>query len=108
MPRGDGTGPMGMGPMTGRGAGICAGYATPGYANQAGYGCGLGGGRGCGRMFYATEIPGWNRFDHFNSNTIYAPTVNEKELLSRQAKILENQLAQVKKRLSNMDECEEG
>ena len=30
MPGGDGTGPMGMGPMTGRGAGYCAGFAAPG------------------------------------------------------------------------------
>ena len=29
MPRGDGTGPMGMGPMTGRGAGFCAGLGAP-------------------------------------------------------------------------------
>jgi len=27
MPRGDGTGPMGMGRMTGRGAGFCADFA---------------------------------------------------------------------------------
>ncbi len=33
MPWGDETGPMGQGPMTGRGAGYCAGYNTPGYAN---------------------------------------------------------------------------
>jgi len=33
MPAGDGTGPMGMGPMTGRAAGYCAGYPAPGYAN---------------------------------------------------------------------------
>ncbi len=33
MPRGDGTGPAGMGPMTGRAAGYCAGYQTPGYMN---------------------------------------------------------------------------
>jgi len=33
MPWGDGTGPMGRGPMTGRGAGFCAGYNVPGYAN---------------------------------------------------------------------------
>ncbi len=33
MPWGDGTGPMGMGPMTGRGAGFCAGYGVPGYMN---------------------------------------------------------------------------
>lgn len=33
MPFGDGTGPGGYGPMTGRAAGFCAGYAVPGYAN---------------------------------------------------------------------------
>ena len=34
MPRGDRTGPSGLGPMTGRGAGDCAGYSIPGYANR--------------------------------------------------------------------------
>ncbi len=33
MPLGDGTGPAGMGPMTGRAAGFCAGYPVPGYMN---------------------------------------------------------------------------
>jgi hypothetical protein len=33
MPGGDGTGPAGMGPMTGRAAGYCAGYSVPGFAN---------------------------------------------------------------------------
>lgn len=36
MPRGDGTGPVGSGPMTGRAAGFCAGYPVPGYMNPAG------------------------------------------------------------------------
>ncbi len=45
MPRGDRTGPAGMGPMTGRGAGFCAGYGTAGYMNNAGT---YGGGRGFG------------------------------------------------------------
>ena len=36
MPRGDGTGPMGMGPMTGRAAGYCAGYPVPGFMNPYG------------------------------------------------------------------------
>ena len=67
MPRGDGTGPMGMGSMTGRGAGWCAGFGMPGYANPIpgrGFGMGFGrgrgffGGRGGGRgwrnMYYAT------------------------------------------------------
>jgi len=33
MPAGDGTGPMGWGPMSGRAAGYCAGFAVPGYVN---------------------------------------------------------------------------
>jgi len=36
MPRGDRTGPLGMGPMTGRAAGYCAGYPVPGFANPLG------------------------------------------------------------------------
>ena len=49
MPGGDGTGPAGMGPMTGRAAGYCAGYPTPGYANPIpGRGLGFGRGRGFG------------------------------------------------------------
>ena len=54
MPAGDGRGPIGSGPMTGRGAGYCAGYSVPGYANSVrgggcfGYGRGRGGGRGRG------------------------------------------------------------
>ena len=73
MPGGDRTGPQGVGPMTGRAAGYCAGYSVPGYANPggAGYGrgWGRGGGRGWGRgggrgwrhWFYATGLPGWQR-----------------------------------------------
>ena len=33
MPAGDGTGPLGFGPMTGRAAGYCAGYPVPGFMN---------------------------------------------------------------------------
>jgi len=58
MPGGDGTGPGGMGPMTGRAAGFCAGYSIPGYANPVGgrgMGMGWGRGRGLGRGF------GWGR-----------------------------------------------
>ena len=71
MPFGDGTGPLGLGPMTGRGAGFCAGFARPGFANpipgrwfgvgfgaplgfRFGRGLGLGRGRGWGR--------GWRRW----------------------------------------------
>ena len=33
MPRGDRTGPNGQAPLTGRNAGYCAGYSTPGFLN---------------------------------------------------------------------------
>jgi hypothetical protein len=33
MPAGDGTGPLGWGPMTGRAAGYCAGFPVPGFMN---------------------------------------------------------------------------
>ena len=41
MPFGDGTGPAGMGPMTGRTAGFCAGYPVPGYMNPVAGGLGF-------------------------------------------------------------------
>ena len=76
MPGGDRTGPVGMGPMTGRAAGFCAGYGAPGYANaipgrglwgRGGRGGGRGwggGGRGWRHMYYATGQPGWMRFGY--------------------------------------------
>jgi hypothetical protein len=41
MPFGDGTGPAGLGPMTGRAAGFCAGYPLPGYVNPVTGGAGF-------------------------------------------------------------------
>ena len=40
MPRGDRTGPLGRGPMTGRGLGYCAGYDAPGFMFGRGFGRG--------------------------------------------------------------------
>lgn len=45
MPRGDRTGPLGLGPMTGRGAGFCKGFRAPGalnYLSQRGFNRGRG------------------------------------------------------------------
>ena len=52
MPRGDGRGPNGMGPMTGRGLGYCAGYEREfGFGRRGGMGFGPGFGHGRGRGF---------------------------------------------------------
>ena len=71
MPGGDRTGPLGMGPMSGRAAGFCAGYPVPGYMNPVpgrgrwpfgGWGWfGRGRGRGFRNRFYATGLTGWQR-----------------------------------------------
>lgn len=64
MPGGDRTGPWGAGPMTGRGAGYCAGYSVPGYLNTGfGYGRrrGRGFGRGRGRGWYGYPQPGYGQ-----------------------------------------------
>ena len=56
MPFGDGTGPMGLGPMTGRGAGFCAGFGRPGFASpMPGYSHPYG---------YGYLTPGWPRWGY--------------------------------------------
>ena len=65
MPGGDGTGPAGMGPMTGRASGYCAGYPVPGFMNpgpgRGFWGRGRGGGWGRRNWFHATGLTGWQR-----------------------------------------------
>ena len=108
MPGGNGTGPAGMGPMTGRGAGFCAGYAGPGYANPVGgrgygIGCsrGMGRGRGFGRGF------GWySAAGSYETNTSFDPKLTaaqEVENLKQQAVLLQNSLSQVSERIDRLE-----
>lgn len=116
MPRGDRTGPMGMGERTGCAAGYCAGFGVPGYANPVpgpGLGSGRGfwsrgfggGGRGCRNMFYATGQPGWMRFGKYAGSYPYQTGYQkpdpeaEKQALKSQAQILRAKLDAIEKRL---------
>jgi len=102
MPRGDGTGPNGMGSMTGRGAGYCTGCGTPGFNNGVGgLGRGLGRGRGFRRMFYANGAPAVSRNAYAVNN---APVYDEKTVLENQEEALESQLKSVKDRLKSIKE----
>jgi hypothetical protein len=126
MPGGDRTGPMGMGPMTGRAAGFCAGYSVPGYMNPGprgafgggfwGRGGGRGGGRGRRNWFYATGMPGYTRAaagmpawswpgrGFGATGTPYAPSAQqETDALKRQAEFLEQQLEDVRQRLTELE-----
>jgi len=111
MPAGDQTGPRGQGPMTGRGAGYCGGYAGPGYMNPGRpYGGNWGGGRGWRHMHYATGRPGWMRYgylDYMHPTAAYPypepPTPEqETEMLKQQQSMLKQQLDDIDKRLGEL------
>ena len=117
MPRGDRTGPRGMGPLTGRRAGYCAGYDQPGYANPGpgyGYGYGMGGGRGRGwhhrHWFRATGVPGWARFGAPPAwgDPWGAPPTREElreqetEALRQEAEWIEDRLGAIRERLDDL------
>jgi hypothetical protein len=121
MPRGDRSGPMGAGPMTGRGLGYCAGYPAPGYVadgygrGPAGYGQ-HGGGRGWRHRYYATGTPGWARGVQIPA---YAPPVgyvapaapapnDEVAALKAQADYLAAALEETRSRLSALESDENG
>lgn len=115
MPAGDGTGPGGMGPMTGRGAGYCAGYNTPGYANPAfgwgrgfgrgrGFARGRGWGRGFGRGPYPYAVPNAVPYNA----PAYNPPSKEEEVgtLKDQQTYLENALKDVQKQIEDLESQE--
>lgn len=135
MPGGDGTGPIGMGPMTGRAAGYCAGYPAPGYMNSVpgafGYGFGRGGwgrgrggfargaGRGRKNWYYVTGMPGWMRANYgypaFGGQVYpsyapqYAPqfTANEeRDMLKEEADFLKQQLKDIQSRISTLEKAQ--
>jgi hypothetical protein len=109
MPRGDGTGPMGMGPMTGRAAGYCVEYATPGFMNTL-PGRGMGGGRGWGRGFGRGRGMGWGRgwmYPGVGYPVPYAapPAAPQDEpaALKEQAKYLTESLDDINRRLAELE-----
>ena len=100
MPGGNGTGPAGMGPMTGRGAGYCAGYSTPGYTNPIagggfGRGMGRGGGfgRGIGRGFGA---PAYSYSSNLSSQ-------QEASMLKEQLKAMQDEVSMVNNRIKELE-----
>ena len=107
MPGGDRTGPLGEGPMTGKGFGYCGGFDGPGYGYMRpffgrGFGFGRGRGRGMRRgmgfgMRWGAPVYPYP----------YAPPYsgeNEAEILRQQAKHLEDSLEQINNRLTQMEE----
>jgi hypothetical protein len=118
VPRGDRTGPMGAGAMSGRAAGHCAGFGIPGHLNaQPGRGFGIGfgrgrgflgrgfagGGRGWRHWFHATGLPRWTRYGAYPVPYSEADSGLEKQALENEARVLQTQLDSIKKRLSELE-----
>jgi hypothetical protein len=98
MPRGDRTGPMGMGPMSGRAAGRCGGFDIPGCASTGlgrgrGWGFGRGGG---GRCWMPWKAAGPSPFD----------AEAQRQVLMSQADALRAQLGAVESRIEGYEEKE--
>ncbi|SHK09189.1 DUF5320 domain-containing protein [Paramaledivibacter caminithermalis] len=87
MPRNDGTGPLGKGPMTGRGLGQCNDGRSFGLG-RGGRRAGLGCRRGFGRFFY----------------NYYANPKDQKAILEKEKEILELELKNVNDTLKNYSE----
>ena len=113
MQAGDGTGPMGLGEMTGRQAGYCAGFSMPGYMNpMPGWGLGIGRrwgrGRGWGRGH------GWRRGHTpigdpdppplYDARPYHASGAGEQELqaLRAQAEQSESRLDEIRRRIAHL------
>ena len=115
MPRGDGTGPGGFGPMTGRGAGYCAGFDAPGFANNVPAGRGMAKGRGFAFYRKGTGLGRARGFGFgYRSNPSSSPGINknnadfEKDVkisirsLEQEQRMLKEELEGINKKLDEL------
>ncbi|HDS01463.1 MAG TPA: hypothetical protein ENO22_01020 [candidate division Zixibacteria bacterium] len=131
MPGGDRTGPLGLGPRTGRAAGYCSGYPAPGYANNRfgrgyGFGFGFGRGRGFGRGLGMGYGRGWRHrnfaYGAYDIDYPYDPdyrdypeaqarsadiTKDELRYLRREARDLNKTLDDINARIKDLEEKKE-
>jgi hypothetical protein len=122
MPRGNRRGPWGEGPMTGRGAGYCAGYEAPGRMNPTegggrGRGLGWGGGRGCEGGYGMVWPHGWGGRGRasgwgaaepvWNPGPFYGAPAHSREsevlMLREQATHVEGVLKEIRSRIAELE-----
>ena len=119
MPFGDRTGPQGLGPRTGKGAGYCSGFGMPGFMNPVPGGAGIGfgrgrgmgcqsfgGGRGWRHSYWATGLPCWTRAGYGYPPYVADLTAkDEMDMLREQAKFLKEQLDDIQGRISTLEKA---
>jgi len=115
MPGGDRRGPQGLGPMTGRGTGYCAGYPVPGHMNPVGgrgfgYGYGRGRGRGQGRgrgrsfgrgAFAYQEAYGYPYPEYPGGNEM--PAKDEAAMLKEEARVMQDEIKSINARIKELE-----
>lgn len=107
MPGGDGTGPAGMGPMTGRGAGYCTDPTRPFSGSRSGMGFGRGRGFGAGRFgrcrFFGRGFQTGPYYGQGGFSPVEPDPEVERRFLEETSRTLQAQLDQVKNRLKKIE-----
>lgn len=105
MPRRDGTGPMGQGPLTGRGMGCCVGVerTNRGFEYGMGFGRGLGRGLGRGNRMNPRGGRGYQDFFFVPGNDSNENSPQYKDMLVEQKAMLARQLAAIERELETMN-----
>jgi hypothetical protein len=107
MPAGDGTGPRGEGPLTGRAMGSCNGFPSGGYTSAPGRGGGgsffgrRGGGRGFRNRFYETGLPRWQRYQQ-SVVPVNGTRPLQTESLKRQVQVVADTIEQIAFRVNQL------
>ncbi len=123
MPGGDRRGPLGYGPMTGRGMGFCAGYDRGGFA---GYGQGRGFGmRGGGPGFHRGNFGRYGRGRGYRNRFFNAAPAmpygdwgyrevfeltpeREMDMLKNEAKAIQEELDFIQARIKDLENISQG
>lgn len=106
MPRGDRTGPLGGGQLSGRQLGLCADYDVPGYVQGNFFGCGSGRGRsraigGRGMAFRSGAGRG-GRLPVSDLDTVPTTSASEAAQLKSQMDGLEQALTALRRQLDTL------
>lgn len=110
MPKGNFNGPMGMGPMSGRGAGFCAGHEAPGFAYPGHHMRGMRRAWHGHGWFGHHRMPmgyhGWQSMDFAAYEVPYPADMTPEEkmdMLSTREAWLQEQLEEVRKELGDLE-----